>query len=124
MIEPKISLSLLVQGADMLSSQWCEKNPKEGYDLNKVVIETTKGKGKKAKKIKEVLNVFTRKSTLVTQNISISEEAYNSMITTSPFGIPTKVWKKMNINEKLKAHFDLIAHDLHAVSYTYEILKD
>lgn len=34
------------------------------------------------------------------------------------------VWDTMTVHERLKAHFDQIAHDLGAVSYSYEILGD
>ena len=38
MVEPKVSLNLLVPGAGILSSQECEKNPKKNYDEHKVLI--------------------------------------------------------------------------------------
>lgn len=137
MIEPKISLSLLVQGAGMLSSQECEKNPKESYNEYKMLISYTKGKGKNQKKVKKLLVIQTRRQRLVTQNINICEEAYKHMLSTptsAKFSKPTKknkagdvierVWDTMSVHERLKEHFDLMAHDLHAVSYSYEILGD
>lgn len=137
MVEPKISLSLLVQGAGMLSSQECEKNPKESYDESKILIKHTKGKGKHQKAVKQLLSIKTRKQKLVTQNINICDEAYRHMLSTpifAKFSRPTKknkagdvierVWDTMSVHERLKEHFDQIAHDLHAVSYSYEILGD
>lgn len=137
MVEPKISLSLLVQGANMLSSQECEKNPKESYNEHKMLISYTKGKGKNQKTSKKLLVIQTRKQKLVTQNINICEEAYKHMLSTptsAKFSKPTKknkagdvierVWDTMSVHERLKEHFDLMAHDLHAVSYSYEILGD
>lgn len=137
MVEPKISLSLLVQGASMLSSQECEKNPKESYDEHKMLISYTKGKGKNQKKIKKLLVINTRKQRLVTHNINICEEAYYHMLSTptSPkLAKATKtnrngdaierVWDTLSVHERLKHHFDLMAHDLRAVSYSYEILGD
>ena len=35
-----------------------------------------------------------------------------------------RVWDTISVHERLKEHFDLMAHDLHAVSYSYEILGD
>lgn len=137
MIEPKISLSLLIPGASMLSSQECDKNPKENYDENKLVFTYTKGKGKNLKKIKKVVAFQTRKQRMVTQSINMCKETYEYMLETptSPkfnkpvkrnkAGIVTKrVWDTMSIDERLKEHFDQIAYDLHAVSYSYEILGD
>ena len=137
MVEPKISLSLLVPGAGMLSSQECEKNPKESYNEQKMLISYTKGKGKNQKTVKKLLVVNTRKQKLVTQNINICEEAYNHMLstpTTPKLSKPTKVnkngdviervWDTLSVHERLKHHLDLIAHDLRAVSYSYEVLGD
>ena len=137
MVEPKVSLSLLVPGAGMMSSQECEKNPKESYNEHKMLINFTKGKCKNQKEAKKLLVIKTRKQKLVSQNISICEEAYKSMLSTPTsrkFAKPTKVnalgdviervWDTMSVNERLKCHFDLIAHDLNAVSYSYEILGD
>ena len=137
MVEIKVRLSLLVQGANMLSSQECEKNPEENYDKQKVVVIYTKGNGKNKKIIKKPLTINIRKQKLINQNISICEEAYNHMLSTptaKKFLRPTKtnkngevierVWDTLSVHERLKQHFDLIAHDLRAVSYNYEILND
>lgn len=137
MVEPKVSLSLLVPGAGMMSSQECEKNPKESYDEHKMLISYTKGKGKSQRVAKKLLVINTRKQKLVSQNISICEEAYHHMLSTPTshkLAKPTKynkngevierVWDKLTVHERLKYHFDLIAHDLRAVSYSYEILGD
>lgn len=135
MVEPKISLSLLVPGANKLSLQECRKNPKTSYDEHKVIIKYTKGKGKNQKVVKKILNIQTRKSKLVTQNINMCMEAYESMLctpTSAKFAKilkakgdkVTRVWDTMSIDQRLKKHFDLIAHDLGAVSYTYEVFDD
>lgn len=137
MVEPKISLSLLVPGAGMLSSQECDKNPQENYDEQKMLVKYTKGKGKAQKKVKKLLAVKTKKQKLVSQHINICDEAYRYMIetpTTPKLAKPTKhnkdgevikrVWDNLTVHERLKHHFDQIAHDLRAVSYSYEILGD
>lgn len=116
---------MLVPGASLLTPEFCYKNPKESYDEHKVPVTFTKGKGKFKKTVKQILSVKTRKQRLITQNISISKEAYDYMLETP---VNTKMslekWKTLPIKERLKAHLDLIAHDLKAVSYTYEILDD
>lgn len=137
MVEPKVSLSLLVPGAGMLSSQECEKNPKESYNQCKVHLSYTKGKGKNQKKVKKLLVIQTRKQKLVTQNINICEEAYKYMLSTPTSqklakpvkvnksgNVVKRVWDTMSEQERLNEHFKLIAHDLHAVSYSYEVLGD
>lgn len=137
MVEPKVSLSLLVPGASMMSSQECEKNSKDSYNEHKMLINFTKGKGKNQKVVKKPITIKTRKQKLVTQNISICEEAYNHMLSTptshklskpakknASGGMAERVWDTLSIHDRLKHHFDLIAYDLRAVDYSYEILGD
>jgi hypothetical protein len=137
MVEPKVSLNLLVPGAGRLSSQECEKNPKESYDEHKMLLKYTKGKGKYQKEVKKLLVVKTRKQRLVSQNINICEEAYHHMLhtpTSAKLSKPTKynkysevierVWDTLSVDERLRHHFDQIAFDLRAVSYSYEVLGD
>lgn len=130
MVESKIRLSLRVPGAKMLSSQVCEKNTKRNYNISKMNIEYSEGKKKK----KETLTIQTRKQELVSQSISINKEAYDYMLDTSTSpkflkkvkkgGREATVWSLMTIDERLKHHFNQIAHDLNAVSYSYVILED
>ena len=35
-----------------------------------------------------------------------------------------RIWDTMSIDQRLKGHFDLIASDFHAESYTYKILDE
>lgn len=123
-MEVKVSLSMLVPGAGLLTPEFCEKNPKESYDKHKIPFTYTKGKGKNTKRVKELLVISTRKQRTVTQNINICEEAYEYMLTTPTSNKLAKVWNSLSKKERLKAHFDLIAHDLHAISYSYEVLGD
>lgn len=137
MTELKVSLSFFVPGANMLSSQECDKNPKENYNEDKILIRLTKGKGKHQKEREKSLIICTRKQKLAIQKLNICEEAYKYMLST-PTSVklsrPTKrnkdgdvierVWDTMPVHKRLKKHFDLLAHDFHAVSYSYEILDD
>lgn len=137
MTELKVSLSFFVPGANMLSSQECDKNPKENYNEDKMLIRLTKGKGKHQKEREKSLIIRTRKQKLAIQKLNICEEAYKYMLST-PTSVklsrPTKrnkdgdvierVWDTMPVHERLKKHFDLLAHDFHAVSYSYEILDN
>lgn len=137
MAEQKVSLSLFVPGAKILSSQECEKNPKESYNEEKVDLSYTKGKGKNKKVIKKVITIKTRKQRLITHNMSISVEAYKYMLSTpisARYSKPIKrdnngdviarVWDIMSIKDRLNKYFDILAHDFNAVSYSYEILDD
>lgn len=137
MTELKVSLSFFVPGANMLSSQECDKNPKENYNEDKMLIRFAKGKGKHQKEREKYMIIRTRKQKLAIQKLNICEEAYKYMLST-PTSVklsrPTKrnkdgdvierVWDTMSVHERLKKHFDLLAHDFHAVSYSYEILDN
>ena len=76
MTELKVSLSLLIPGAGMLSSQECDKNPKKNYNEDKMLIRLTKGKGKHQKEREKSLVIRTRKQKLGIQKLNICEEAY------------------------------------------------
>lgn len=119
-MEPKISLSLCVQGAQLLTPEFCEKNPLESYNVEPLRIEWRDGKQLKH----ETLSIVTRKNRLITQHININKDAYEHMLATPVEVRLTKKWKTMPKKDRLKMHFDLIAKDLNAVSYTYEVLDD
>lgn len=119
-MEIKVILSLLVPGTKLYSEKECKINPKISYNKEKFTLNYSEGKKRK----QEVITVVTRKPKPITQHINLCKEAYDYMISTSTDGISPKTWKKMSVNEKLKAHFDLIMHDLRAVSYNFEILDN
>ena len=135
MVDPKVRLNFLVPGARMLSSQVCEENPKENYEVSKLTVRDVKGSGKNQREVFKTITVRTRKNELVTRSINICEDAYNYMIHTptdnklsrpvkfNNAGEPIKrVWDNLSKKERLKKHFDLMAHDFGAKSYTFEIL--
>lgn len=140
MSEIKIRLNLVVPGATMLSTSDCVKmSKKEAYEHSTVAIKTFVKKGKNTKVEKNILRIDTRKSTPARQNISMSKEAYEYMIQEAPLPKYNKrvkvqlpdgkkgnksLWETMTIDQKLKAHFDLIASDFNAISYSYNVLED
>lgn len=124
MIEPKVSLTMLVPGATMFSLQECSTNSKECYDTHKIMLEWVEEEGKKKKLKRDLITFKTRKSRLVSRHINISKEAYDYMLNTSTIPKMQKKWTKLAIKERLKHHFDQIASDFNAVSYSFEILDD
>lgn len=89
----KVRLKLLVQGTGTISSQLCEKNSKK------------------------------YKQKLIAQVINISEESYKYMLENPANPKLKKIWKQFPEELRLKKHFDLVAHDLKAVTYKFEILE-
>ncbi len=146
-MEIKVRLSMNIPGAQMLSSQECDKNPKDNYNVETI---TVKFRTKKGKLQKENILVRTRKHRLVKQSMNISKEAYDYMTAvnqppTEHFakkvyltrtigkeknGKPKKVttessvWAQMPLMKRLNWHMARIAESLGAVSYEFEVLDD
>lgn len=122
MDEIKVRLSMEVPGATMLSSLDCEKmSKKDAYESNKLVIDVYDKKGRKKQ---ETLHYKTRKSRPAKQNISITKESYEYMI--SPKDPPTakvaKNWSKYSKKDRLEVHLKSIAEHFNAISWNYIIL--
>lgn len=148
MVDVKVRLSLSVPGAQLLSSQECEENPKDCYNTVVVSIEHTTKKGKKKR---ENIVIKTRKQRLAKQSINISREGYDYMVDPKspptqklakkvvisrvvgkrPDGKPIKVTEESTVwaasysaKQRLEFHLNKVAEHLGAISYTYEILED
>lgn len=120
-METKIVLSLLVPGAKRLTQEFCEKNPKDSYNEEKLSIIYYK----KNKKCREEIIIKTRKNELITHVINIGEQAYVYMLNTpATKNYSKKKWDSLPVDLKLKEHFNLIAMDFRAVSYSYKVLNN
>lgn len=125
MVEPKVRLSIEVPGATMLSSLECEQISKEkAYSHNSLTIVSHVKKGKKSSAKKETIHFYTRNSRPAMQSISITKDAYLSMIDKSivPVGFTAFKWAHLTNTQRLNYHLDLIAQNFNALSYSYEIL--
>lgn len=146
-MEVKVRLSMSVPGAQMLSSQECDKNPKENYNVESINVSF---KTKKGKFHKENILVKTRKQQLIKQSISISKEAYEFMTDASlppteklakriyitkivergkgdkpkKVTIQSTLWGQMSLKKRLNWHMARIAENFGAVDYQFEILDD
>lgn len=127
MSEAKLSLSIVVPGATLLSSQDCEKmSKKEAYDHQVIVVESKMSKGKKLVTEKKVLHINTRKAKPARQCILISKEAYYHMIdgNEAPDVKVKKVWGNLTIKERLEYNLSQVAKSLGGTSFSYEVLDD
>lgn len=131
MIDNKISLTFILPGGILLSSQECEENPKRNYTTHRIMVEETIKQGKKKKTVLTPLVFKTRNTRTITQHINMNSDAYHYMLNNPSdpkfarfIKGKTRVWDKMSEHDRLKHHFDLIAQDLHAISYRYEIMED
>ena len=132
MIEPKLSLILVLPGSIMVSQQVAENKPEELTEEHKVLFKSYKSKKDKSP---EVITFRTRKSIPAKQVLKMSQEAYKAMLeeSTSPKynkviatvkGKLIRVWYTMSEDARIKKHCELIAHDMGAIDFSYNILDD
>lgn len=132
MMEAKVRLSIEVPGAVMLSSQVCEENPKECYNVERITIDVP-SKKKYGKPTKETLVVHTRKSRPAKQVISIYKDSYLAMRaiqgepgTNHPYNYPHKKWAKLSNKDRLELHLKQIAEHIagEGAKFSYVVLDD
>lgn len=130
MVEPKLSLTLVLQGSSMVSQQEAENKPKEFTELNFLNIKSYNRKLKK-----ETITFRTRKNVTVRQVLKMSQEAYEAMLEepTNPKynkvvakvkGKLIRVWDTMSEESRIKKHCELIAHDMNALDFSFNVLED
>lgn len=132
MIEPKLSLTIILPGSTMVSQQVAENKPEELTEEHKILFKSYKSKKSKGP---EVITFKTRKSIPAKQVLKMSQEAYEAMLeeSTSPKynkiiakvkGKLIRVWDTMSEDARIKKHCELIAHDMGAIGFNYNILGD
>ena len=132
MVEPKLSLTLVLPGSIMVSQQVAENKPGELTEEHKVLFKSYKSKKDKSP---EVITFRTRKSIPAKQVLKMTQEAYEAMLeeSTSPKynkviakikGKLIRVWDTMSEDARIKKHCELIAHDMGAIDFSYNILDD
>ena len=132
MIEPKLSLILVLPGSIMISQQMAENKPEELTEEHKMLFKSYKSKKDKGP---EVITFRTRKSIPARQVLKMSQEAYEAMLEepTNPKynkivakskGKLIRVWDTMSEDARIKKHCELIAHDRGAIDFSYNILSD
>ncbi len=109
MMETKLSVTFVLPGRTM-ETQVAPANSK-----------TIKIKTKKGYKTKKVLP--ERTFIPAKQVINMSEIAYKAMVENCASNKFNKVWNTMSKNERIKQHLNFLAHDLGAISFTFEILQ-
>ena len=130
MVEPKLSLTLVLQGSSMVSQQEAENKPKEFTEPNFLTIKSYNRKLKK-----ETIVFRTRKNVTVRQVLKMSQEAYEAMLEepTNPKynkvvakvkGKLIRVWDTMSEESRIKKHCELIAHDMNALDFSFNVLED
>jgi hypothetical protein len=133
MVEPKMSLIMILPGRIMVSQQVAENKPKEATELNTLKFKSFNKKAKKF--VNEVITFRTRKSIPARQVLQMSKEAYKAMLEepTSPKyskvvakvkGKLIRVWDTMSEDARIRKHCELIAHDIGAIDFDYTVFDD
>lgn len=129
--EPKLSLILVLPGSIMRSQQVAENKPKESTKGHKMSSKSHKSKKDKSPEA----TIRIKKSIPAKQVLKMSQEAYEAMLeeSTSPKynkviakvkGKLIRVWDTMSEDARIKKHCELIAHDMGAIDFSYNILGD
>ena len=116
----------------MVSQQVAENKPEEFTEEHKMFFKSYKSKKDKSP---NVIVFRTRKSIPARQVLKMSQEAYEAMLeeSTSPKynkviakvkGKLIRVWDTMSEDARIKKHCELIAHDMGAIGFSYNILGD
>lgn len=127
----KLSVTIVLPGSTMMTSQECDENPQENYENNFILLSVKKYdyKTKKSFFRKEPLEFKTRKCVDAQQVIKMSDEAYENMTSVScpEWFIPKggiNAWKKMSKEQRLEAHLDRVCKAMGGKSYTYAVFSD
>ena len=132
MVEPKLSLILVLPGSIMVSQQAAENKPEELTEEHKMFFKSHKSKRDKEP---DVITFRTRKSIPAKQVLKMSQEAYEAMLeeSTSPKynkvvakskGKLIRVWDTMSEDARIRKHCELIAHDMGAIDFSFNVLGD
>ena len=131
MSDIKLSVTIVLPGSTMMTSQECDKNPKESYKDNCITLSVKKYDNKTRKNYfkSEPLRFKTRKCKDASQVIRMTTEAYEYM-TSQMFpdwwpsmGHPSQ-WKRMSKEKRLELHLDRLCEHLGGTSYTYAVYND
>lgn len=130
-METKITVQFLIPGDKMYNEEECEeaKWPNAGFKHNFLPISTIDRhfkpkKGQNPKYVHETLRYNTRKCKPAVQVVNMSLDAYKAMLETPTETYSLGQWKQLGKEAKVKAHLNVMMHDLHAYSYDYYIAQD
>lgn len=127
----KLSVTVVLPGNTMMTSQECEQNPQENYTTNftPLFVKRLDRKTKKPYFKKEILEFKTRKCKDAQQVLRMNSDAYDNMVSTNcpdwyiPKGGISK-WKKLSKEQKLLEHLTRICESFGGKSFTYNVFSD
>lgn len=125
MIEPKVSVSIVLQGSVLLTQEEAEtlekEQPNSGFEKHTQVVENPKNK-----KDRQVIHYQTRKCRTASQSIKLCREAYFHMIDKSACPEWEKVgqWASKSNKERLESHLQRLTEHLGGISFTYKVFED
>lgn len=132
MNDVKLSVTIVLPGSTMISSQECDKNPFENCikDSFSLAVKRFDKKTKKSFIKKETYVIYLRKSVPCKQVINMNSDAYENMtsITCPEWFTPAlggiNRWKKLSIKERLEYHLERLCSSFNGISYEYVVFND
>lgn len=146
MIDIKVSLTILVPGANMVSKEESLKSTQkqvynkagkpvykqgkplmrtvlvedpEKHDLNSMVITNSKGK------VVDRISFYTRKSVPARRSLNISREAYEAMVSeVYPEWYKQRNWKNLTKEQRLAIHLERIAQNFNGEIEDFIVYDD
>lgn len=146
MIDIKVSLTILVPGANMVSKSEALKSTQkqvynkagkpvykqgkplmrtvlvedpEKHDLNSMVITNSKGK------VVDRISFYTRKSIPARRSMNISREAYEAMVSeVYPEWYKQRNWKNLTKEQRLAIHLERIAKNFNGEIEDFIVYED
>lgn len=134
MIEPKVNLTIILQGRVLLSKEECLKTTQKviGKKKRTVLVEdnnkvnhhsmTVRDKNNKNP---EVISFTTRKCKSATQVLNMSRESYDYMTSNiCPEWESKKNWSTYSKKERLEKHLNQVASALGGKVLSYKVFED
>lgn len=128
MVEPKLSLTLVLPGSTMVSKQVASNKPEEFTKEEKVFVRNQKNKV-------ECVKFNTRICNTARQVLKMTQEAYDAMlqepsnakynkVVGKVKGKIIRVWDTMSEDARIRKHCEKIAHDFRAIDFDYQVLGE
>lgn len=127
----KLSVTIVLPGSTMMTSQVCDENPEKNYNKHFMLLDVKKidRKTKRPYYVKEPINFQTRKCVEAKQVINMYDEAYNYMTsTTCPSWYNphqnNKSWKGLSKKQRLEEHLDRVCKSMGGIYFSYVVFED
>jgi hypothetical protein len=126
MVDVKISASFTLQGSVLPAEPPCSKKGKKKRKKEEKKKEILYRQEVISLENKKQIVINLREAVPAKQNLHLSTDAYNYMVSVeNPVeGIKVYEWKKLTPNKRVKYHLQVIAESLNAKLESFTVLED